>query len=175
MGLQCAIALKFNIAVTSWWARWRLKSPASRLFIQPFIQAQIKEKRKHQSSAPLSFVRGIHRWPVNSPHKGPVTRKRFPFDDVIMNKCLSGTVSKAAELLLQPFTSPSAKILLIVSGRGAFYESNTFRRLVWECHFTSGGNISACQSKLRMWDIGLTTFLGFILFSIPFCRFENDR
>ena len=23
-------------------------------------------------------------WPVNSPHKGPVTRKLFPFDDVIM-------------------------------------------------------------------------------------------
>ena len=23
--------------------------------------------------------------PVNSPHKGPVTRKMFPFDDVIMN------------------------------------------------------------------------------------------
>ena len=27
---------------------------------------------------------GIHRWPVNSPHKGPVTRQMFPFDDVIM-------------------------------------------------------------------------------------------
>ena len=24
------------------------------------------------------------RWPVNSPHKWPVTRKMFPFDDVIM-------------------------------------------------------------------------------------------
>ena len=42
------------------------------------------DQRKHQSSAPLAFVRGIHRWPVNSPHKGPVTRKIFPFDDVIM-------------------------------------------------------------------------------------------
>ena len=27
---------------------------------------------------------GIHRWPVNSPHKGPVTRTMFPFDDVII-------------------------------------------------------------------------------------------
>ena len=26
----------------------------------------------------------IHRWPVNSPHKWPVTPKMFPFDDVIM-------------------------------------------------------------------------------------------
>ena len=41
-------------------------------------------QRKHQSSASLAFVRGIHRWPVNSPHKGPVTRNMFPFDDVIM-------------------------------------------------------------------------------------------
>ena len=42
-------------------------------------------QRKHQSSASLSFVRGIHRGPVNSPHKWPVTRKMFPFDDVIMS------------------------------------------------------------------------------------------
>ena len=32
---------------------------------------------KHQSSAPLAFVWGIHRGPVNSPHKWPVTRKCF--------------------------------------------------------------------------------------------------
>ena len=42
------------------------------------------DQRKHQSSASLAFVQGIHRWPVNSPHKGLVTRKMFPFDDVIM-------------------------------------------------------------------------------------------
>ena len=41
-------------------------------------------QRKRQSSASLAFVTRIHRWPVNSPHKGPVTRKMFPFDDVIM-------------------------------------------------------------------------------------------
>ena len=42
-------------------------------------------QRKHQSSASLAFVRGIHRGPMNSPHKWPVTRKMFPFDDVIMS------------------------------------------------------------------------------------------
>ena len=42
------------------------------------------DQRKHQSSALLAFVRGIHRWPVNSPHKGPVRQKMFPFDDAIM-------------------------------------------------------------------------------------------
>ena len=43
------------------------------------------DQRKHQRSASLAFVRGIRRWPVNSPHKWPVTQKMFPFDDVIMN------------------------------------------------------------------------------------------
>ena len=44
------------------------------------------DQRKHQISASLAFVRGIHRWPVNSPHKWPVTWKMFPFDDVIIFK-----------------------------------------------------------------------------------------
>ena len=43
------------------------------------------DQRKHQRSASLAFVRGIHRWPVKSPHKGPVTRKASLFDDVIMH------------------------------------------------------------------------------------------
>ena len=44
------------------------------------------DQSKHQNSASLAFVWGIHRGPVNSPHKGPVTRKMFPFDDVIMSE-----------------------------------------------------------------------------------------
>ena len=42
------------------------------------------DQRKHQSPASLAFVWEINRWPVNFPHKWPVTRKMFPFDDVIM-------------------------------------------------------------------------------------------
>ena len=42
------------------------------------------DQSKHQSSASLAFVWGLHRGPVNFPHKWPVTRKMFPFDDVIM-------------------------------------------------------------------------------------------
>ena len=44
------------------------------------------DQRKYQSSASLAFVWGIHRGPVNSPHKWPVTRKMLPFDDVM---CIS--------------------------------------------------------------------------------------
>ena len=41
--------------------------------------------KKHQSSASLAFAWRIHRWSVNSPHKWPVTRKMFPFDDVFVD------------------------------------------------------------------------------------------
>ena len=48
----------------------------------------VADQRKHQSSASLAFVRGIHRGQVNSPQKWPVTRKILPFDDVIMKYSL---------------------------------------------------------------------------------------
>ena len=68
------------------------------------------DQRIHQSSASLAFVWGIHRGPVNSPHKWPVTRKMFPFDDVIMNICNIkynivhfGTLSVACENTIAKF------------------------------------------------------------------------
>ena len=74
----------WTITVTSQWRRWDLKSPATRLFAQPFVQAQIKEN-----------IKVLHRWPLwrqstsdrwISLTKGPITGKMFPFDDVIMRE-----------------------------------------------------------------------------------------
>ena len=51
-------------------------------------------KKNTKVSASLAFVWGIHRSPVISPHKGPATRKMFPFGDVIMqdgSQCLRNT------------------------------------------------------------------------------------
>ena len=50
------------------------------------------DQKEHQSFASLAFERGIHRWPVNSPHKWPVTRKMFPFDDVIMPDAINDPI-----------------------------------------------------------------------------------
>ena len=67
------------------------------------------DQRKHQSSASLAFVWGIRRSPVNSPHREPVTRKMFPFDDVIMNitmllwVLLSGTLGVQKRYLIHSF------------------------------------------------------------------------
>ena len=62
-----------------------MNAMASRVLIVSWSVCSVVDQRKHQSSASLAFVRGIHRWPINSPHKEPVTRKMFPFDDVIMD------------------------------------------------------------------------------------------
>ena len=77
------------------------------------------DQRKLQSSASLAFVRGIHRWPVNSPHKGPVTRKMFSCDDVIIiwneaNDTLFPSGADQSILLISrwPPTMPPNKMLL---------------------------------------------------------------
>ena len=70
------------------------------------------DQRKHQSSTLLVFVRGIHRWPVNYPHKWPVTRKIFPLDDVIMVNCfLSYSAHSAA------WSSTGSATMLIMMGQ----------------------------------------------------------
>ena len=61
-----------------------MASPITSLTIVYSTVCSGADQIKRQSSASLAFVRGIHRWPVNSPHKWPVSRKIFPFNDVIM-------------------------------------------------------------------------------------------
>ena len=56
------------------------------------------DQTKHQSSASLAFVLGIHRGPVNSSHKWPVTPKMFPFDDVIMITVVQGAHDPLPEI-----------------------------------------------------------------------------
>ena len=67
-----------------WSLQWRHNELDGVSNHQPHDCLPGTDQRKHRSSASLAFVRGIHRWPVNSPHKGPVTWKMFPFDDFIM-------------------------------------------------------------------------------------------
>ena len=55
------------------------------------------DQRKHQSSASLAFVRGSHRWPVNSPPKRPVTRIMFPSWNLWLRKPFS--LSRIIKLL----------------------------------------------------------------------------
>ena len=65
-------------------------------------------QRKHQSFVALAFVRGIHRLPVNSPHKGSVMRKMFPFDDVVI-------IIMVSLLMTWQGSRPSVAMILTIS------------------------------------------------------------
>ena len=91
------------------------------------------DQRKHQSSESLPFVRGIHRWPVNYPHKWPVTREMFPFDDVLMSRPFSMSILVAGKgnllhrlaLCLDQIRQMHAKCLPF-SQNSSFYYSWSF-------------------------------------------------
>ena len=63
------------------------------------------DPRKHQSSALLTFVRGIHRWPLNSPHKGPVTRKMLQYGDIDLDQHGLSNVLLPGTIPVAPFTN----------------------------------------------------------------------
>ena len=69
------------------------------------------DQRKHQNSASLAFVWEIHWWPVNSPHKWPLPRKMFPFDDVIMGS-LYFSICPRCECVSEwpPFDEPGRQL-----------------------------------------------------------------
>ena len=96
-----ALFFKWRHPFTSHYADVIMSAMASQITSLTIVCSTVysgADQRKHQNSGSLAFGRGIHRWPVNSPPEGPVTRKMFPFDDVIM-PCenphfLSGNQSK---------------------------------------------------------------------------------
>ena len=73
------------------------------------------------------FCWGINWWPVNSTHKRPVTRKMFPFGDIIMHVNTSGAetgmfrekwVSIMAADVLAPFVTSSSTAMILIDSLG---------------------------------------------------------
>ena len=111
------------------------------------------DQRKHQSSASLALVWGIHRWPVNSPHRWPVTRKIFPFCDVIMG---GFPVQKASDAELWCFHWCASE-QTVEQSRHRWFEKpprslwrycNALRKISVTCHMSNCANTILCQSGL---------------------------
>ena len=86
MFLLCCIVL-YCIVCLMYYSDVIMGTMASQITSISIVYSNVSsgaDQIKHQSSASLALVRGIHRSPVNSPYKWPVTRKMFPYDDVIM-------------------------------------------------------------------------------------------
>ena len=109
------------------------------------------DQRKYQSSTSLAFMRGIHRWLMNSPHKGPVTRKMFPFDDVIMFSSVGQNVSDHGS-----FGAICVRISIVVScvclekqrqlQRIFYYNDNKYK--LYTSHKTTVINIKSAHLPL---------------------------
>ena len=117
---------------------------ASQITSLPIVYSTVysgADQRKHQNSASLTFVWGIQRWPVNSPHKWPMTRKMVPFDDVIMlyiyTYILIITVKPIQHLA---FGYPDSSYCQAI-GNLVIYCVMFFRcgvNIIWNCNYAQG-------------------------------------
>ena len=127
-------------------------------------------QRKHQSSASLAFVRGIHRSPMDSPHKGPVTRKMFPFDDVTMYMYVCNgadwSLSKTLDWLIMIII-----LLCRIWGRGWVKRDELYTNmkkyfcyLLWHCMYNK--NLSTYLENIYPFTILVNT--GFLPPNFPY-------
>ena len=106
------------------------------------------DQRKHQSSASLAFVRGIHRGPVNSSHRWPVTRKMLPFDDVIMVVCVWAWSFQHLLININIKGQGYMKLAFeMLTVRGQQHSFSTHERMF----------LGKCQSS---WDRNVSTWVG---------------
>ena len=147
------------------------------------------DQRKHQSSASLAFVRGIHRGPVNSPHRGAITRKTFPFDDVIMYwlilngflwRSLKTNFTRSDHDINSPkeFENPLVKLLLCFPAGNELKVICTFLLIAmagllspwwFSCH------VARCLNYYFTWNISLTYCLLAYMKWISLIKTDKER
>ena len=91
-----------------------------------------RRAKKTSNLDSLAFLWGIHRGPVNSPHKWPVTRKMFPFDDVIMSSSQFDS-SRPSDADVRQYTS--SPVVQIMACR-LFGAKPLFESMLPSCLFT---------------------------------------
>ena len=117
------------------------------------------DRTKHQSSTSLTFVRGINRWPVNSPHKMPVTRKIFPFDDIIMH--------------MPDYCSAKLIFITKTTRHGQAYPITNPCRI---CNVTATKRYSPSydDDNTTLWSSKLYRIVTRIIFSQPWCIWDTS-
>ena len=123
------------------------------------------DQSKHQSSASLAFVWRIHRGPVNSPHKWPVTRKMFPFDDVIMDRCLTDIDPMVFAIWMIQYWS------LVTPNCGVLARSQSALVQVMDCHLLCANPLT--EPMLQCWLDILCTPLPRLKFVSRYTGYTN--
>ena len=141
------------------------------------------DQRKHQSSASLAFLRGIHRWPVNSPHKWPVKRKMFPFDDVIMwyHSILPMCFTVSSLTLMQscnPIADEDIYIYIYIPIRNWYNPGETQHNKIlhdgWSCIITCGSRHTPCIVESRYVAVRYSTILHACNSTLTTAEYRSD-
>ena len=114
------------------------------------------DRRKYQSSDTLAFVRETNRWLVNSPHKGPVKRKIFPFDDVIMAVPADGELTVLVHQQAWCWVQNYKIFFLFLFHDVAMFSSyqrswNCYRRSNWRRDLTNLSGIFMDKHDRHLW------------------------
>ena len=118
--------------------RWRHNGRDSVSNHQPhdcLLNRSFRRRSKKTSKLRVTgLCAGIHRGPVNSPHKWPVTRKMFPFDDVIMTRRPFYYHGIILILTWIGYHMPS-KVWDEITYPFQNYNGATVKVWEWKCHF----------------------------------------
>ena len=155
---------------------------ASQITSLPIVYSTVPsgaDKRKHQSSASLAFVRWIHRWAVNSPHKWPVTQKMFPFDDVIirLKKPKKSHQHQSENVILTTFSSLAALELLTMTTSSAISDENFIKMKTFPFQWMSPWHRIRFIFRWRHYDVMCLVgrMLGLHYISTLFCCIARLR
>ena len=108
----------------------------------------------------VAFVRGIHQWPVDSPYKGPVMWKMFPFDDIILClrvSCQKDPTRHAYAWQIGPFWQDTLVLPLWLLGNGLIH----MKLVTSAClsKWLSQGGIKPSWSLFWNWTFTTTHFV----------------
>ena len=135
------------------------------------IKTQIKEN-----------IKAPRHWPFcvrNSPHKWTVTRKMFPFDDVIVRNVkkitskgeMSTTATKQRYLSLVDIWC----MIFIAAGPDVFWDTHIFSAI---CRFDMSSHVmilQASHSASVLWDIEKHIFYWNTKYTLPYNSCYNGR
>ena len=110
-------------------------------------------QRKHQRSVSLAFVMGMHQWPVDSPHKGPVTRKMFLF---VMSSC-NCTIGNTYKWNVNNNAANVMESKMSIKWRPYWPGSNVLRKKTCKQRFAISVDFSEICFYRSNWPVAITS------------------
>ena len=131
---------------------------------------------QHQTPASLAFVRGIHRGPGKSPHKWPVTRKQFPFDDVIIQILIHGRMFFVLKRvwgreITKRYSSHTVRFCFLASMGELYGAMNIFvvKIIIWNISTTASAcSFNDIEYGMKVNELVIFAVVSMVIVLLPF-------